>query len=1016
MTACMDLLGIAGSGGGKDSGGSASEEENTLLCNSIARVIDVLCWGPIGGLVNGAKSIFLDNTALQNEAGEYNFEGVTWHERLGLPDQDPIPDFTEVESEVSVGVEITKDNPVTRTVTETDIDSVRVTILLPSLMQVDGSGNITGTSVELAISVRPSGGSWLPARAFEISGKTNTSYERALRIDDIRQCGEGPWDIKVERLTDDAENSKTQNQTYWQSYTLLIDERFSMPDTAAVGAEINAKQFGSHIPVRGYEIYGLSQIKIPTNYDPASRAYTGAWDGTFKSAWTDNPAWCFFDFLIDDRYGAAIPEERLEPLKWALYGIAQYCDELVPSGYKDAQGEDIPEPRWTMNCCIQTQEEAYHVINALASAFLAIPFWGSGSVALSMDAPGQASHLATPANVLDGDFSYSGTAVNATHSVALVTWTDPGNEYKSAIEVVEDPDLIAKYGYRTKDVLAVGCARRSQAIRYGRFILETEKREGETVTFTGGFDFADCAPGSLIKVQDPHYAGVRFGGRILAGSTNFLIVLDSPVTLESGEAYGLSVVLPNGAVEEKPVFTPPGEWLALNVEPFSSAPQAGAVWVLSATSLVPRYFRVLSNAEEDKHQFKITALLHDPMKYPKIYHGLNLESPPASSSIPTGAVSAPSGLCARSFSYSQGSAYALGANLSWRQSNDPRVISYEAEYRQQGGEWVRAGSGSNPSVDCRGIPPGEYDFRVRCRGLAKSGWATLRGVSVAWPDHPVPDVTGLEVVGGGAEFTGKECDLAWADVRGQALFPVQRFRDYRVQVLDMVDAVKRTRYVKDEGFTYSLWANKKDFGSLSRQFKISVRARDINGNLSANACTLEVSKPAPDLSGYSPTLEGGYNGCVVRLDGFPLDPEDLKAIRVYGGTDPAALALKLTLAPDAREGFLRITVPAGPALAYYVKLVPVDHYGAGAESAVSSVELDPEEILTTLGDVGGGAIEATDLMLKGDGAGAAVAATPGEDYAIFWGTRKWVTGTPADWAAQNPSPQDGDIFLDISNL
>ena len=521
---------IHGSGGKEGGGGNTpTVAKNTLFSDATVRIVDVIGAGRIGGLLNGEESIFFDGVRLKNADGSRNWRGVQAWQRRGQADQDPVPEFNRSTSEQSVGTEITHVTPVTVTINDDQVDDLFVKISVPALYVLHTkTGDIRPSAVTLDVWVQASGQpDFTHAKRVTIKGKTDQAYERMIRIAGLSDFGPAPWLLRVSRDTPDpaqqdaaTPNTEHVTATYFSSYSLVINERFIMPDVAYVAIKARAKQFGNKIPVRSYLVRGRDTVKIPTNYDPITRLYGEIWDGTFKTGWTDNPAWVIYDLLTNSAYGMGLPASQVD--RYALYSIAQYCDEPVKTGYRDAQGNQTYEPRYTCNLCLNSQEEAFHLLNAVAGACATMIFWSSGWVTFAQDAPSNPSHPATRANVVGGRFAYSGAALTARHSVALVSWNDPADHYRPAIELVEDPELIAKYGWNKIDVVATGCTRRGQAHRYGRYILETEKRQTETVTFRGGFEFFDAFPGSIIEVADPAHAGVRFGGRIHPTVQNYL--------------------------------------------------------------------------------------------------------------------------------------------------------------------------------------------------------------------------------------------------------------------------------------------------------------------------------------------------------------------------------------------------------------------------------------------------------------------------------------------------------------
>lgn len=475
------------------------ESPNTARSKAVYRVIDLIGHGPNGGLVNGAKSIYLDDVQLQADDGTWNFEGVTWTERTGLPDQSPLPGFPAVETTVLVGVNVLHDTPITRTITNPDLDAVRVHLAMPSLWQQFDNGDLKGSTLQFTLEVVGHS-----AVTKTISDKFMSTYEVDYLLS--LPAGQAPWDIRVTRVTADSTTSKLANGLAWSTYTEVLNHRLIYPDSHIIGGAIDASLFGGKIPRRSYDVYGRI-IKVPSNYDPQTRVYTGIWDGTWQQAWSNNAAWCFYDMLEHDGYGLGLTA----PDKWALYPIAQYCDELVPDGFGGM------EPRFCLDCVINTRHEAYALINTMASVFMGMPIWSTGSVTVFQDAPADPQILATPANVIGGLFSYEGTGRKSRATVAYVTWNDPANGGKPTIEPVVNRAAVRKYGYIEKEVVAFGCNRRGQAHRIGKWLTDTADAEKETVTYRTGLDHAFILPGMIVAIADPWVANVRMGGRLRDG-------------------------------------------------------------------------------------------------------------------------------------------------------------------------------------------------------------------------------------------------------------------------------------------------------------------------------------------------------------------------------------------------------------------------------------------------------------------------------------------------------------------
>ncbi len=718
------VYGATGGKGGGDEARTPREAPNTLRSTSKARIIDVLGEGPIVGLTNGLKSIYLDETPLQDEGGDFNFQGVTVHTRTGEPDQSHIAGFPAVETANDVSTGVTNATPVIRTVTNPEADAARVTVQVQALSyQNVENGDLLPTEVAVAVDVRPNGGSWSEKRYDIIKGKTTSPYQRSYRVP---LTGDGPWDIRVRRVTPDNGSATLRNATYWATYTEIIDAKLQYPDTALVGLEVDAQDFGSQIPSRSYDVKGLI-VRVPTNYNPETREYTGLWNGSFKLAWTDNPAWCFLDLATSERYGAGL--ENVD--KWGLYQIAQYCDELIPDGFGGQ------EPRFTFNTVLSSREEAIKALDTLATAFRGMTYWGANTVMATADMPADPVKLVSPANVVDGEFEYSGTALKARHSVALVSWNDPGDNYRLQVEVVEDADAVQQFGWKQIDVTAVGCTSRGQAHRLGKWMLYSERAETETITYQASVDHADLRPGDIIAVNDPTTAGARLSGRIVRPGLSAL-VLDQVPEQVSGSDWYLDVLLPTGGIERRQVDRFAGDHVEL-VSPLSAEPIRGAIWMLSSQDVEPRKFRVLSVAEQETAIYQITAVEHDPTKYDRVEQGLNLPDEDYTL-IPTGPVAAPYSITVEASKYLAGGTEHQKITVSWTPSDDARVVRYIAEVQGPNDvSWGEAFTGPGTSFDILDAEPGEWQIRVR--GITGTGsaspWA-YRTTNVAGLLLPTP--------------------------------------------------------------------------------------------------------------------------------------------------------------------------------------------------------------------------------------------------------------------------------------
>ncbi|WP_376967497.1 phage tail protein (plasmid) [Azospirillum sp. A26] len=774
--------GIQGAkGGGKSGrgGSGATEDPNSLQSAATARVIDLLSEGEIVGLVNAGKSIYFDGTPLIASDGTENFKGVTWEERRGIPSQEPISGFTASETTVGVGSEVKKAAPVVRTIHGDEVDAARIVLRWNALTEQDTSnGNLRGSAVQLTIEGRAADGGWKVLVNDTVTGKTTSAYERSYKVG-LRELGRSPYDIRVTRVTDDPPRAAIQNSFSWSHYAEIVESKFGYDNSALVALTVKAEQFGNSIPERAYDVKGL-KIQVPSNYDPETRTYTGQWDGSLKTAWSDNPAWVLYDLLTNRRYGLGQSISEAAVDRWSLYTIGVYCDQPVKSGRLDTSGRDIMEPRFTFNGVISGRTEAYRVLQSIASTFRGLIFWSAGGVLARADMPADPIKLVTPANVIGGSFTYSGTALKARHTAALITFNDPDDGYRPTVEVVENAGMIQRYGWRPIEATAYGCTRRSQARRLGLWMLDSEQHETETVTYRCSFDHLDVMPGDVVKLADPNWALVRTGGRLVAYDPERQVVtLDDTVTLEANQSHVLALTLPDGRLVDCPVRRPVLEdhttgQLVIDAAPLGGAvPQPHAVWILTATNLAPRLFRVRAVTEKSPGVYEVTALLHEPGKYARVEEGVQIE--PVATQSAANAIPSPANLAAVESAYWVNGLPQARLTVSWTPSDDARIAGYRADVMTPGGQWqewkvTRAGSFDiEPAAegvytlritalayDNRRSAPAEIRATVRGKGtppgqpaglVAKGG---LRQIALSWVNPPDTDLSHIEVLEGAA--------------------------------------------------------------------------------------------------------------------------------------------------------------------------------------------------------------------------------------------------------------------------
>ena len=749
------ISGSGGSGGGRSRQQSQivvaaqpqqyipTEATSNLFSTSYAKILDLIGEGEIEGLVNGLQSVYLDNTPIQNPDGSLNFNGVTVEARTGTQAQSYIPGFDEVASEAGVGVVVTAAAPVTRTIAAT-ADAVRVVVTLPALQEYTDKGDILGASVNLRIAVQYNGGGYSTVVDDTISGRTSQQYQRQYLVS---LSGPFPVDIRVSRVTADSTSSKLANAFSWSSYSAITYAKLSYPNSALVALRINAEQFNS-IPSRSYRVRGL-KVKIPSNATVEATTgrliFSGVWNGTFGAAqWCSDPAWCLWALLTDSRFGFGDHLDISKLDKWAFYSASQYSSALVPDGLGGY------EPRFSCNVNIQTADDAYKLINDLASSMRVMPYWAAGALTISQDRPSDPVLSFTSANVGPEGFSYSSPSIKARPTVAVVRYQDL--ELRSqGFEVYEDVEGIAKYGVIKAEIEAFACTSRGQAKRLAKWLVYTEQN-AEVINHTSGLAAnATARPGMVAKVADPLRAGSRRGGAIAAATTT-AITLDSADGLSTANSPTLSVILTDGTAQARAVQSISGNVVAVSPA-FSSAPQANSIWIYESSNIQASTWRVLAVEERDGIGCAITALAHNASKYDYIEQGLALEHRDITDLdiIPA----APQNLTGVEVLYEAGSRALAKLQLSW--GLVPGVSTYRVSYRRSGNNWEQR-TVSAPSTEILDTQDGIYEILVASvkAGLILSQPAKL-WFTCAGKTAPPADVTGASLL----PIDGASAILTW---------------------------------------------------------------------------------------------------------------------------------------------------------------------------------------------------------------------------------------------------------------
>lgn len=729
---------ITGRKGGSSSSRTPTEQPDDLQSVAKAKILVALGEGEFAGQLTG-KDIYLDGTALENADGSQNFSGVTWEFRAGTQAQKYIQGIPGTENEISVGTEVSSATAWTRTFTNTQLSAVRLRLKWPSLFKQEDDGDLVGYSVNYAIDLQTDGGTWQTVLNTSVTGKTTSGYERSHRID-LPQAG-NTWTIRLRKITSDANSAKIGDTMTLQSFTEVIDAKLRYPNTALLYIEFDSSQFNGSIPQISCEPRGRV-IRVPDTYDPETRTYSGTWTGAFKWAWTDNPAWIFYDLVVSDRFGLGHRLTAANIDKWTLYQVAQYCDQMVPDG----KGGNGTEPRYTCNVYIQDRNDAYTVLRDFAAIFRGMTYWGGDQIVALADMPRDVDYSYTRANVVGGRFTYSSSTTKSRYTTALVSWSDPGNAYADAMEPVFEQALVARYGFNQLEMTAIGCTRQSEANRKGRWGILTNNKD-RVVSFDVGLDGNIPQPGYIIAVADELLSGKVMGGRISAVNGR-VIKLDRVADAAAGDRLILN--LPSGASQSRTIQAVNGESVTVTTA-YSETPQAEAVWVVESDELYAQQYRVVSVSDNNDGTFSITGAWHDPDKYARIDTGAIIDQRPVSV-IPPGNQSPPANIVISSFSVVQQNISVETMRVSWDQAQN--AIAYEAQWRRNDGNWVNVPRSSTTSFDVPGIYAGRYLVRVRAINAAEisSGWGyseekTLTG-KVGNPPKPVGFIASDNVVFG----------------------------------------------------------------------------------------------------------------------------------------------------------------------------------------------------------------------------------------------------------------------------
>ena len=726
--------------GGSNQTRTPVEAPDSIQSIARAKVLIALGEGEFAGGLDG-KNIFLGDsssyTPLQNADGSYNFNNVKYEFRSGTQDQDYIQGFPGIENELQVSYELKQAVPYVRAVSNTQLSALRIRLGWPTLLLQKNNGDKVGTRVEYAIDLSVDGGPYETVVNGAVDDKTTSLYERSHRVN-LPKASTG-WQLRVRRITPDSTSVNIVDTMRVVAVTEIIDAKLRYVNTALLYVEFDAKQFPNGIPQVVCNPKGRI-IRVPDTYDPETRTYSGTWEGVFKWAWTDNPAWIYYDIILNERFGLGQRIDATQIDKWELYRIAQYCDQLVPDG----KGGSGTEPRFRCNVYIQDRNDAWTVLRDLAGIFRGMTYWGDNKMYVLADMPRDVWHIYNHASVVEGKFTFADPSETTRNTAALVNWSDPANHYKDTPEPVYDSDLAMRFDYRQLEMTAIGCTRQSEANRRGRWALLTNGI-GEVVTFSTGMDVPPV--GEVIGVAANELAGRTIGGRVSAVNGRS-ITLDRAADVKAGNRLFLN--LPSGTAQARTVQAVNGNTVTVTT-PYSETPEAECNWGVDSDDLFIALFRVTGTRDNNDGTFEVTGTTYNPDIYSAVDTGARLDERPVSV-IPPGVQAPPGNIVVDSYSTVNQNIAITTMRVAW--DSVQGAVAYEAEWRRDSGNWISVPRTSSLGFEVQGIYSGRYLVRVRAVNASdvSSVWATSSEVNltgkVGNPPKPVGFIASDNVVFG----------------------------------------------------------------------------------------------------------------------------------------------------------------------------------------------------------------------------------------------------------------------------
>ncbi len=717
------------------------EASDTLRSTQVAEIVDLLGEGPIGGLVNGLKSIYLDGVPVENADGSRNFQEFGYQLTLGGPTSEAEHAFADAQTEVGVGVTVLAAVPVVRTISDATADAVRVTITVPQLSEQKANGDRVGSAFEFAVDIQSNGGGYVERHRETIAGKASAAYSRAMRLS-LAEVGPAPWDVRVRRISADSASPSIVNAFAWASYTVISGVRMLYRHSAVARLVFDARNF-SAVPQRWYDVWGVADWDIPVNYDPLARTVSGSWNGVFKQGPTNNPAWVLYNLIKHPRYGLGAYAVQL-PDKWTLYQLQQWCDEQLPDGRGGT------EPRYAINEVIVEQREALQLLQEICSVFRGVLMHAGDTLTVSWDAPGTPVASYTPANVVDGMFTYADGSGGDRKTSCTCWYTDRSQAGKRVPVTWDDPDMVAAYGLRPMEIRPLGVATPGQALRMAKWALFTSHLEAQTISFRVGAEGPLRRLGEVFQVADPTEAGERLGGRIQSATTT-QVTLDAPVALSAGETYTLWVTQPHPSddtrlvLESRIVTNGAGSTSVLNVSPaMTAAPLVATIWLLEGSDVAPTLWRYVAMnevaAEGGKPEYEVMGVRHEPGKWALIEADQPLSTRPTRR-LPFGAPPVAS-IDITETNYTDGSIERIRVSVSW--PLPAAGLRYLVTWRLESGPWTTLPATSANTVDVDGLQPGLFEVQVQStNALAQLSAPVSATLALTGADSLPPDVTGF---------------------------------------------------------------------------------------------------------------------------------------------------------------------------------------------------------------------------------------------------------------------------------